>query len=372
MKLIILISTAWLISSISAVDAKSCTVLEDLCNTTCKYQIYITDASLPVLPSFDLCPLNVSVMRFENMDIAVVEDSSFPAGLSLINIVTSTIRNISDGALSLTAPTLESIHLDNSQVPNFFNTMKDLPRLEEILLRDVAIAQWEFPENSTFASTIKRLNLQNNSITSWPVWVNELKTLEKLSIIQNKMNTVTENSLSNLKNVLIDLTVIAANISAIPRDWSNLTALQRLTMVENQLTQARDVPSQLIYLNLENNALTELNESTFPAMPAIFELELSSNPLTTISAHAFDNMPSLGYLSFRYTLLTRVPLAVASLTKLRGLDFQYDLQLVCTCEESPLADWFSRNPQLTIWGTCGDVTVKVFFTDLAKLCPAAP
>ena len=48
--------------------------------------------------------------------------------------------------------------------------------------------------------------------------------------------------------------------------------------------------TDLVYLDLSNNAISMLTEKTFSSLNRLTHLDLSSNPIHTVADHIFDNL----------------------------------------------------------------------------------
>ncbi|XP_059149659.1 leucine-rich repeats and immunoglobulin-like domains protein 2 [Physella acuta] len=356
---------------LSSASAVSCTVLQNLYSTQCLAHGDVMECNgvtLPALPSFDDCTVVVSDISFANSSIDVFQDNSLPFGLRYLEIKSSKVKTISSGAFNHCYLTLTHIDIERTDITEIPDALGKLTHIEELVLRHVDIKNWNEPVLQTIGMSVKRLDLTNNSVVAWPSWIQNFKDLTDLHFNQEGVGSIPTGALSHLTNTLKQL-YVDANLSAIPPDWTALSALKRLTLANNKLTNGKNIPVQLEFLSLAKNVITELNIDSFPANSVLTELELDYNPITKVTTDAFDNLKHLRVLSMGNTLLTRVPTALAVLTHMTQIDMRDNAALVCTCEEKSLVNFFMQDPTMSIGGSCGEVTIKIFFTFVAQACP---
>ncbi|XP_059149651.1 leucine-rich repeat protein soc-2 homolog [Physella acuta] len=349
----------------------TCSVLQDMYSKTClgsRFTIRCIGVTIPRIMTYDECHLNVTDIMFRNSVVESIEDNSLP-GLVFLEVFNSTIKNISDGAFNNCAHTLTGLRLSRSVIPDVPNVLRGLQHLGVLLLRDLTIGTWNSSDLHLVGQTVSHLNLGNNSLTTWPDWMQNFNALRILEFVDNPVTTIPDDSLQNVASTLTDLNVVGA-LTHIPSGWSELKALTGLTLRNNRLTQVRNIPPQITNLNLANNRITEITIDSFPLPSSLEILDLSRNPITTITKDAFTHLQTLSFLSLRYTSLTRMPLALTLLTHDSYIDMRNITGLVCTCLESGLTPWFSAHPALKVDGNCGEVGVQLFFTQVAVSCPS--
>ncbi len=128
---------------------------------------------------------------------------------------------------------------------------------------------------------MKRLNLDNNEITSLPSEIGQLTNLEQLNLDHNRL-TVFPEGISNLTN-LIELTMSENELASIAIDIKNLKNLKTLYLTDNKI---HHLPSQigelasLEFLALMNNLIPEL-PSEVGSLTNLRILDLTGNRYLT-------------------------------------------------------------------------------------------
>ena len=166
------------------------------------------------------------------------------------------------------------------------------------------------------------------------------------------------------------------NLTRVPADVSHLHHLEYLTLTWNRIEVIDDVtyPNTLEWIGADFNNIKTITLIKFngndPSNNKLHTLELGANPLTSIAADAFKYLKNLEVLTLFQTRLTRLPLALADLTRLGHLRIQEVPELECTCEESSLHTW-SDKLYLRSEGKCGKIHVWEFLERVAQKCPAS-
>lgn len=217
------------------------------------------------------------------------------------------------------------------------------------------------------AISLEILTLQVNQLESIPDF-GFLKNLLKLDLTHNRISDPISGSMP------IDMFALDLGYNLlpyIPRVMCNLTRLLDLTLISNLIREitASDFPPGVIWVHLGYNLITELKDSTFPSNSTIQYLHLNNNPISRISMKAFQNLPHVTLIDLASTRITRVPLAlvtVSSLIVFNGTDCP---GLVCTCQEKSLASLFLPLLPDDVHGDCGVTSIYAFFAKLSSGCP---
>jgi len=205
------------------------------------------------------------------------------------------------------------------------------------------------------------------------------------------LTDVALSSFTSLHNTLTTLDFRNNLLSSIP-DTTMLTKLEELDLDENEINGElrATFPQSLEYLHLSDNKITTISSLSFPEGKSLSfsMLWINDNPITAVSSTAFDQIPELFSLNMNGHHLTRLPLALAKLTKLHGLDIKpavndedepiKDFQ--CTCEEASLTTWYAALVEehkddlgLEFSGECkyGSATMSVedFLKEEGPKCP---
>ena len=226
------------------------------------------------------------------------------------------------------------------------------------------------PDLRASSSSLQQLDLMYNALTSIP----DLSYLTNLRTLSLQYNNISDSAHASLPASLHLLRIHSNALTKIPATISGLVNLTALNLEHNQITTIDSFvfPSSLLELVIFGNQITQISSVEFANNEsALTTLNLSYNPLTHISVDAFDQMVKLRRLFLRSTQLTRLPLAIETLT-LSYLDLSANLNLTCTCQESGLAPWVTNMTSLRLVGDCNGVTVDYFLAQLAPACPPPP
>jgi len=191
-------------------------------------------------------------------------------------------------------------------------------------------------------------------------------------------------------NTLTELNLDGNLLTSIP-DTTMLTSLEHLNLNNNEISGelSHTFPSSLESLELGYNKITKISSLSFTGGKSLSFtfLLLTDNAITAVSSNAFDQIPELEYLYTDGHHLTRLPLALAKLTKLKDFDISpavndkdepiKDFQ--CTCDEAEsLVPWYAalveEHPDdLEFSGECkyGSTTISVeqFLKEEGPKCP---
>jgi Leucine-rich repeat (LRR) protein len=218
-----------------------------------------------------------------------------------------------------------------------------------------------------YADTLSDFNIQSNDLTSFPK-LDFLVHVSSLDFVHNKL--VDPNS-GSLPVNLTDLKMKSNALPRIPRILSSLHQITQVWLGSNAITalEGTAFPPFSRGVELENNRITDIGDTSFPFNSSITYILLNNNPLVSISENAFLNLPHLVELQVQYTKLTRMPMALRSLDKIDVIYFTNIESLVCTCMEKSLQDWIKLMRPEMVKGTCGEVSILYFFTVLSPECP---
>ncbi|BFZ20806.1 hypothetical protein BsWGS_23845 [Bradybaena similaris] len=332
------------------------------------------------------------------LDLDTVGLSEWPTWLEYFIHLTElqlsggSISSLPEDALDMVADTLVTLELQN-------NSLTSVPK---------AISK---------LTCLQTLSLQENKITDL-TWLPQLSKLTNLLLNNNRLTnaTILSNALRVYNSTLYSVTLNANFLTAIPDLWF-LTQLQSIDLTNNHISDVnsggfpvgisdvtlgsnllRSIPMVMKYLNYVSklklnanrisaiqgwdfppatdgadfgyNLITAISKSCFPANSRISFIVLSYNPISQISTDAFDNVPHLMELSIQHSKLTRLPMAVASLSLLNYFDVSDSANLVCTCLEKQLESRISAMMADNVVGNCGPTSIYFFFTQLSHDCPS--
>jgi leucine-rich repeat protein SHOC2 len=167
-------------------------------------------------------------------------------------------------------------------------------------------------------TSLTRLDLLGNQLTSVPAEIGQLASLRKLSLGGNQLTSVPAEigQLTSLK--CLDLH--ENQLTSVPAEIGQLTSLKLLFLFGNQLTSVPAEIGQLTSLkelSLYNNQLTSVPAEIGQLM-SLVELSLSGNQLTSLPAE-IGQLTSLERLYLDGNQLTSVPVEIGQLTSMREL-----------------------------------------------------
>ena len=157
-------------------------------------------------------------------------------------------------------------------------------------------------------------------------------------------------------------------LTSVPADVSHLHHLTYMNIESNNITSLDDValPNTLKHLYANDNKIKTITLFKFngkdPADNSLDIVRLRNNPITYIATDAFKYLKRLSQLSLSRTRLTRLPLALADLTRSDQLNLNNIPDLECTCEESSLGAWYNhreKHDPLRYGGECGTTGVPL-------------
>ena len=168
-------------------------------------------------------------------------------------------------------------------------------------------------------TSLTRLNLRGNRLTSLPAEIGQLTSLTVLDLRSNKLTSVPA-EIWQLTSLTV-LTLEGNRLTSVPPEIGRLTSLEKLDLFGNELTSLPAEIGQLKalkWLSLAYNRLTSV-PAEIGQLTSLERLELNSNRLTSLPAE-IGQLTSLKWLSLAYNQLTSVPAGIGPLTSLTGLN----------------------------------------------------
>ena len=144
-------------------------------------------------------------------------------------------------------------------------------------------------------TSLTKLNLNRNQLTSLPAELGQLTSLTRLDLFGNQLTSVPAEigQLTSLKLLFL----FGNQLTSVPAEIGQLTSLKELSLYNNQLTS---VPAEIGQLM------------------SLVELSLSGNQLTSLPAE-IGQLTSLERLYLDGNQLTSVPVEIGQLTSMREL-----------------------------------------------------
>ncbi|KAL0125373.1 hypothetical protein PUN28_004484 [Cardiocondyla obscurior] len=126
----------------------------------------------------------------------------------------------------------------------------------------------------------------------------------------------------------VELTVTNCSLVSLNASWHGLERLKSLNLSCNNLPRVRDVLvihamnlSDLAYLDLSNNSLSEISADSFRTLDKLVRLSLRKNVIGTVEEDAFRGLDRLEFLDLSDNRLTDLPdSALTPLYSLQKLD----------------------------------------------------
>ncbi len=173
---------------------------------------------------------------------------------------------------------------------------------------------------------VTRLGLPGMNLRTLPNSIGNLTALQTLILIDNQLITLPD-FISNL-TALAELWLWNNQLTTLPDYIGNLTTLEDLDLSGNQLTTVPDFIGNLTALerlSLSDNQIITLPDS-IGNLTVLERLDLSSNQLTTLPT-SLGNLPALQELVLWNNQLSTLPDSIGNLITLQDLDLS-DNQLI--------------------------------------------
>lgn len=373
-------------------------------------------------PTHQLCGTNLKVLDLSNNSIDSLPPAvfskltrlqnlnlqgnaiSFIADHALDGLTSLSSLNLADNKLVTLPPELFSdtrevreLHLQNNSInvlaPGLFNDLTELIILD---LADNELTD-EWINTATFAGLLRLvvLNLANNHIAKLEATVfRDLYSLQILRLEENSIESIAENAFNSLNNLhtlilsdnkltridsntlngLLGLNVLSLDSNAIeyidPEALRNSSSLQDLHLNSNKLY---DIPAvlnevpQLQTLDLGDNQITEIFNSSFASMHKLVGLRLTENNISNISKGVFDKMTALRILNLSSNKIQRVETgsfdANTNLMAIR-LDGNYITEINALFDKLPNLVWLNISENLLQWFDYAQIPTGLQWLDI--------
>ena len=164
---------------------------------------------------------------------------------------------------------------------------------------------------------LERVMLYSNQLTSIPKF--NSKSLHELRLNSNKISTIPEKvfeATPNLKQMILDDNEIT-NFSFKNNSFVDLSNLQRLSLIQNRLTELPDhLPSTVEELFLTSNQISFIGESALGGLSELRVLQLDRNRVTDESFESSFG-GKLAEIDLSYNMLENVPKLNPAIEKIR-------------------------------------------------------
>jgi Leucine-rich repeat (LRR) protein len=301
------------------------------------------------------------------------------------------IQSIPEGAFDKFSNSLTSLNLASNLLTSIPKALSQLSALTSLNLQqnNVVDITW-IPQRSPLSSLIldnnklsdsslfgKAINPMGNILNSIVINHNQLTSIPDLSFLTKvynldfSYNKISDPHSGSILPIIYSIDLSYNFLPAIPRFVSTLHNATTLYFPSNVITSfiGTDITPSAAFLDLGYNLITEITDNSFPNNSQLVAMHLNNNPIVTISNLAFTQLNFLSELYLGNTKLTRLPLALSSLTSLAWFDMTESVKLVCTCMEKSLEPWVRNLSPKKVSGTCGVLGIYDFFLKLSPDCP---
>ncbi|MCP4134834.1 MAG: leucine-rich repeat domain-containing protein, partial [bacterium] len=233
---------------------------------------------------------------------------------------TTALESIHENMSTLTE--LESLEINNADIPKLFKGIGKLTNLTSLELKRSKIVQ--IPEEIGSLVKLKRLELSSNNIKKLPESIGQLKKLTRLELDHNQLKKL-------------------------PEGIGGLESLEHLDLGDNALEKLPETIGELEKLedlDLGQNKLKELPES-IGDLENLEDLDLRDNKLKSLP-HSIGSLSSLEDLDLYQNELTALPPTMIQLEDLDDLNVgENNLKLPGAISTIPeILAWFSGDGEL--------------------------
>ncbi|CAG5129199.1 unnamed protein product [Candidula unifasciata] len=345
---------------------------------------------------------SITNLTFQSSNLNNITENSLPANLQTLVFSNVSITSISPNAFSNSSTTLTSFTMDQVSYDELPDALLNVSGLTTLQLSNMNITGWPTDVLQYLGKTVRSVSLTNAGLTSWPQWLKDFTLVNSIDVSSNKLKTLPADAFKNvksLKTLLLSSTFLddtgnldfalapvsnsleTLNIShnfftQIPAGLVNMPRLSTLQISFNLILEITPdtIPLSLTRLDLTDNLITELTNTSFPPSSALKTLLLTFLQFTYLSDWAFQPLRNLTGLSLAYTNLETIPLALTKLPNLQILDLSMGgINLRCNCPvDGQLARWYQSLRNLTVVGWCRNdfntINVSTYLQNGKQLC----
>nr|XP_022901601.1 protein toll-like [Onthophagus taurus] len=235
--------------------------------------------------------------KIEKVSFQSNQIDSIPNGINAPNLITlhlnnNKLKNLSENFF-LNSPNISLLELSANPIgylpDNLLFNLKNLKRIS------IGFEGDDIKLNNLFQENQKLLTVKfrGGNITLSSNLFKNLNNLESLFIYNSKLKELPKDLFKNTTNIN-SITIREAGLTTLPNGiFSDLNRLKSLDLSSNKLTEwkyeyyARKLP-KLETLNLDNNELKIIGQSSFMNLPELQTLQMNSNKITSLLREAFD------------------------------------------------------------------------------------
>ncbi|CAL1528354.1 unnamed protein product [Lymnaea stagnalis] len=283
-------------------------------------------------------------------------------GLEHLNLKENQVEELQPESF-LNLSSLRNLHLENNNIQNIAdNAFGDLPALKVLELSGNQISDI----SGTFEniSSLERLNLNQNKLTSLKDdSFKGVRGLTYLTLAQNKISFISKLAFQGM--TILSYLVLRGNpLRNVDGIFTGLEALMFLDVSSCQLSRVpAGLPWPLMTLNLSSNDLLILESRDLEDTQHLGTIILDNNKISVIQDGAFDNKPYLKDIRLNGNKLKQLPYGIPStvlkftaennnILRIFDLNFAHDSTMrVLSLKNNQINDLaaytFSRLPNLT-------------------------
>ncbi|BFZ22331.1 hypothetical protein BsWGS_25370 [Bradybaena similaris] len=340
------------------------------------------NGSIRSIPT-DSLPANLVSITFENADISDIADDAFnssTATLREVNFIKLKLPRLPTALLAV--DNLTSLTAAENPMSGSYNRtlMQHLGKSVRVLkLMPMITYQWNewFPYftcleefnmygtfigygNISFTSLAGRLRYLNLTSTYGELpnsYIFAGLSLTHLVLSNNNFRsngTLLDILLLPIVTTLQNLYLDSNGLYEIPSSISKMGNLLFLDLSLNDITTipSNIFPQSLRDLDLHNNKILQITDTTFSNGSQLQTLNLNLNFHVNVSPLAFLPLQQLRVLLIQYGGITMLPISLTALTKLEYLDLYFNLEMKCYCPRGELAKWYRSLTNITVIGEC--------------------
>lgn len=183
--------------------------------------------------------------RLQSLALYTASRADIFAALSLLPELTNLLvkmplEDLPDDFVQLQS--LRYLQLSHCRLPVFPKVLSQMTRLNELYLRDNAIASIDVSLQRL--SNLERIDLHCNQFADFPDTLLELAQIARIDLSNNKIKTIPP-KIAKLSNTLLELNLQANKITHLPDALNKLQKLQKLDISSNHLAAIPKVLYQL-------------------------------------------------------------------------------------------------------------------------------
>ncbi|MCP9260122.1 Leucine Rich Repeat family protein [Dirofilaria immitis] len=271
-------------------------------------------------------------LDLESNNITEVTSNSEVKFISEIDLKLSNnrIRHINDSAFD-SFQKFGRLDLSYNQISTIsgaaFNSITQMRQIDLSYNQIVHIPAGTF---KNMAKSLKWMNIEENQLHQLPNALQPLRTLEILNLNGNKLTVLDNNTINNLKPVLIELLLAFNRLTEIPTHVLNgMSRLRHLDLSKNRIRYVQRLAfgkfdgtgTSLIKLNLAGNLIENITDSgAFLYMSSLAYLDLSHNRISYLDDNVFERLEDLESLFLQSNRLGQFPItALGNMKRLRYL-----------------------------------------------------